>query len=129
MKCKVTPIVKRNDQRGWLIQNERKDVSNQMKHFFVSMTNKKAVRGQHYHTHKKEWFIVLIGTARIILEDIHTKERCEKVLSADRPEMIEIPPNIAHAIENVSNGDMLLLAIVNEAFDSKNPDTYAYKII
>jgi UDP-2-acetamido-2,6-beta-L-arabino-hexul-4-ose reductase len=122
-------MIKRTDERGWLIQNEYEDVSSQMKHFFVSMTNKKAVRGQHYHTHKKEWFIVLIGSARIILEDINSKKRSEKILSADNPEMIEISPNVAHAIENVANGDMLLLALVNEAFDPKNPDTYAYKII
>ena len=129
MKIKPIKLKKKEDLRGALIQNESAEVRNKMKHFFVSTSKPDVIRGQHYHTKKMEWFLVIKGTARIYFEDIKTHEKDNLNLDADSPQIVEVPSLIAHSIKNTGNEEMMLLAIVNEPLDEKNPDTFPYKVI
>ncbi len=129
MKIKTIKLKKKEDLRGALIQNESAEVRNKMKHFFVSTSKPDVIRGQHYHTKKMEWFLVIKGTARIYFEDIKTHEKDNLNLDADSPQIVEVPSLIAHSIKNTGNEEMMLLAIVNEPLDEKNPDTFPYKVI
>lgn len=129
MKIKTIKLKKKEDLRGALIQNESSEVRDKMKHFFVSTSKPDVIRGQHYHTKKMEWFLVIKGTARIFFEDVNTHEKDDLDLYADSPQIVEVPPLIAHSIKNTGNEEMMLLAIVNEPFDEKNPDTFPYKVI
>lgn len=124
----ITHTVK-SDPRGWLVQNEDNEIGKQVKHFFVSTSKRNAIRGQHYHLKKKEWFLVIKGEARIVFEDIKSKERSEILVSASRPTTVEVPPRLAHAIQNVGKGEMYLVALVNEPLNPKNPDTFFYKVL
>lgn len=129
MKIKATALKKKEDDRGILFQNENRDIRDKMKHFFVSVSKPKAVRGQHYHTKKTEWFLVIKGKAKIYFEDLKTKEKDEVDVNADSPQIVEVPPMIAHAIKNIGKEKMMLLAIVNEPLDEDSPDTFSYKVI
>ena len=129
MKIKVTPLDKKIDARGWLIENESSAIRDSMKHFLVSASKPGAIRGQHYHRKKKEWFIVVKGEAEVVFEDINTKESARIVVNGEEPKVIETSPFVAHAFKNIGKDDMCLVAIVNEPLDKKDPDTLTYKVI
>lgn len=129
LKIKTYTLTPKADSRGWLIENELPIVRRSMRHFLVSTSKPGVVRGQHYHTQKREWFLVLGGRATITFEDIKTKDRVSVDLDQKSFRMVEIPPNVAHAIVNKGRGAMMLLGIVNEHFDLKHPDTFPYKVI
>lgn len=129
MKIKATPFNKKKDDRGWLIENESDIIRNSMRHFLVSVSKPGAIRGQHYHKKKKEWFIVVKGKAEVVFEDIRTKEMARITVNGEEPKAIETFPLVAHAFKNIGKEDMFLVAIVNEPLDKKDPDTFPYKII
>ncbi|MBI5449592.1 WxcM-like domain-containing protein [Candidatus Gottesmanbacteria bacterium] len=128
MKIDTYPLKVRRDERGWLVQNEYPFLSRAMKHFFVSYSKKGVVRGQHFHTKKQEWFLIIKGKAKISFEDLKTHEREEVVVSGDKPTMVAVPAGVAHKLENIGQGEMFLLAFVNEPLDQAKPDTFASAI-
>ena len=62
--------------------------------YFSLQPGKGFYRGGHYHKKKKEKFYVLSGSARILLEDIETREY--KVLDVDAGKRVTIMPMCAH---------------------------------
>jgi|WetSurMetagenome_2_1015567.scaffolds.fasta_scaffold05996_4 UDP-2-acetamido-2,6-beta-L-arabino-hexul-4-ose reductase len=125
MRINIRKIEKHEDSRGWLIEVLRADTTNEdIKHIHFSTSKPNAVRGKHYHKRKFEWFCVVKGVAKLILEDINTKERQELILSEENPLSVEIHPYVVHTIQNIGSSDMYLLSIVNEVFDLKDADTY-----
>ena len=51
------------------------------------------------------------------------------IVSENDNVLIKNPPNHAHAIKNIGGDEMILLALVNEVMDQKDPDTYPYKVL
>lgn len=125
MKIDMYPLKVRSDERGWLVQNEYPFLSRAMKHFFVSCSKPGVVRGQHFHTKKQEWFLIIKGKAKISFEHLKTHEHEDVVVSGDKPTIVAVPPHVGHKIENIGREDMFLLALVNEPLDQANPDTFA----
>ncbi len=117
------------DDRGSLAENTSPKIFYQAKHFFVSKSKPGVIRGNHYHKRKLEWFYVLEGRAKLYLYDLKTKKRTSCIITSQKPELIEIMPNIAHAIKNIGRNKMILLAIINKKFDPKRPDTFRYDLI
>ena len=122
-------LSKKEDARGWLVENESQIVKDSMKHFLFSVSKPNVIRGQHYHKRKTEWFLVVKGKALIVFEDINNSERKSIEVDGERAEIIEMPPMLAHAIKNIGDDDLYLMAIVNEPLDRKDPDTFSYKVI
>lgn len=129
LKIKTYTLTPKADSRGWLIENELDIVRRSMRHFLISLSKPGFIRGQHYHTKKREWFLVLSGHATIVFEDIKTKERTSVFLEGKNFTIVEIPPMVAHAIVNDGSKDVMILGIVNEALDRSHPDTFPYKVI
>ncbi len=63
----LTPIVRKNDPRGWLVEIFSLELSQGLVYAFQS--NPGAVRGGHYHTRKSEWFCVLKGRVQVFLKN------------------------------------------------------------
>ena len=45
-------------------------------------------------------------------------------LSANKMEVVDIPPGYLHCIENTGTQDMVVIIWANEVFDETYPDTY-----
>jgi UDP-2-acetamido-2,6-beta-L-arabino-hexul-4-ose reductase len=119
----------RIDQRGNLVENTKEQVMLETRHFFVSKSIPGVIRGNHYHKRKKEYFLVIQGMCEIVMKDlINNKVESIKVSSRDNV-LVLVEPNKAHAIRNIGDIELILLALVNEPLDQKNPDTYPYKVI
>lgn len=128
MKINKIKLPKKKDKRGWLVENIDSGVRNSMQHFLISTSKPSAIRGQHYHKRKTEWLVVLRGKAKIYLEDLNTKEKTEFEVKGEKPELVEMMPMLAHAIENIGNNDLYLLGIVSEPLDPNDQDTFPYKV-
>lgn len=118
-----------HDDRGGLFENIDPKIMNETKHFFISYSNPGVIRGNHYHTRKSEWFLIIKGTTKIVVEDIETKERAEMIVKAEDHKLVHMVPNKSHAMENIGNDEMVVLALVNEVFDQNDPDTFEYKVL
>ncbi|MGE5455583.1 MAG: NAD-dependent epimerase/dehydratase family protein [Ignavibacteriales bacterium] len=96
--------------------------------FSVSISKPNVIRGNHYHNTKVERFIVIKGIAKIKFEHVVTGEKVEFVVDENNIEIVTIPVGYTHNIENIGDGEMILLIWCNELFDPENPDTFYLEI-
>lgn len=126
---KTFPVKENEDARGSLVSNSADEIMQSVKHFFISKSIPGAIRGNHFHKKKHEYFYVVQGKCLIIVEDMNNHKQ-EKILISDKDNLIvSMEPNKAHAMKNVGNNELILLALVNEQLDRKNPDTYPYVVL
>jgi len=114
-------LEKRIDERGTLAELIK---SSHLGQIFVSKTYGKAVRGNHYHNTKAEKFCVIQGEAIIRFRHILSSEITTYHVSGDDMKIVDIPPGYTHSIENLSDGEMIVLFWADEIFDPDKPDTY-----
>lgn len=95
--------------------------------YLVSITPGKS-RANHYHGQKEEWVAIASGRLDLHLEDASTKERASVHLDArsDDYRMVYIPPGVAHALVNASEGESSV--IVFSRFPEKAGDTVPYEV-
>jgi len=130
MMPKIKKLEKHIDERGWLLEILRDDeIEEEIKQVYYSTSKPGIIRGNHFHKRKVEWFSVVKGKAKLILEDNESKKREELVLSDDEPTIVKITPNVSHAIQNIGYDEMHLIVIVNEVFDPHATDTFYVNLI
>lgn len=117
------PIVltPRSDDRGRLVETVRTHGPGGQS--FVSTTVPGVTRGEHYHLHKIERFVVLEGEAVIALRKMFTAEVLEFPVSGDEPVAIDMPTMWVHNITNVGSGTLTTLFWTDTLFDPDAPDT------
>lgn len=123
------PLNKHANERGLLVQNDYPELFEHIKHFMVSYTEPGVIRGNHYHKHKREWFLVIEGTMDLHIMNLETQKREQYTISSSQPELVIMEPNVVHAFCNIGSEKLIFLGLVNETFDESNPDTYSYKIL
>lgn len=117
----VVDLVEHRDSRGLFCELVRTNECGQVS---VSTTNPNVERGGHYHHTKMERFIVIKGKAKIEFEHIITHEKFEFTVSEEKLQYVTIPVGYQHRINNIGNGELILMLWANELFDEKHPDTY-----
>lgn len=120
------PLRQRADDRGVLAELLKSRHFGQM---FVSRTRPGVTRGNHYHDRKVEKFCVLEGDALIRFRPIAGGEVTEYRVSGRDFTVVDIPPGLAHSIENVGSGELITLFWASEVFDSNRPDTWASEVL
>ena len=116
----------RADERGGLFEAV-KAPGGQTQVFF-STTNPGYTRGQHFHLHKVERFVVLRGQAVIRLRKLFSDEVVEFEVSGERPAIVDMPTMWVHSITNTGDDELLTLFYADEVFDPANPDTYPEEV-
>lgn len=89
-----------------------------------STTKPGIIRGNHYHTRKKEIFCVIEGEAKIRQRNREINEIEEKIVSGASPELVEMKLNWTHNIQNIGDNEMKLLIWISEVFNQNDPDTF-----
>ena len=110
-----------SDDRGHLFETIRSDGQGQV---FLSTTHPNITRGNHFHFHKPERFLVISGKAKIRLRKVLTDEVHTYEVSGDNLQAIDIPTLHTHNISNVGDEPLVTLFWAGEHFDPENPDTY-----
>jgi len=120
------PLVKRADARGELFECVRSLGGSGQS--FVSSTVPGATRGEHFHLHKVERFVVLRGRARITLRRLLTDEVVAFEVDGESPAAVDMPTMWAHNITNTGDGELVTLFWTNTVFDAAHPDTYPERV-
>jgi len=113
-------LERHSDQRGDLVEVVKNRNGGQS---FFSTTRPGVTRGNHFHYHKIERFLVLNGRARIEVRRLFDNEVHRFDVSGDKPAFIDMPPLHTHNITNTGDSDLLTLFWAHEIFDPANPDT------
>ncbi len=129
----ITKFKTFSDKRGKLIVFLREsELYSKKKKFgqiyFVTFKKKGVVRGNHYHKKWHEWFGIVEGKVKVVVEDVRTKKRKQITLSAEKDKYVRIEtgPYIAHAIQSLSKNASLLSYADSEWDDG---DTHHYKLL
>ena len=120
----VVDLEEHRDNRGVFCELIRTKEAGQVS---VSTTNPNVIRGGHYHNTKMERFIVIKGKAKIEFEHVITHEKYEFEVSEDKLQYVTIPVGYQHSINNIGDGELVLILWANELFDPNIPDTYVLK--
>ncbi len=111
----------KSDERGNFIEVFKIPEFGQVSY---STTKPDVIRGNHYHTRKKEIFCVVEGEAKIRQKNRETNEIEEKIVSGASPELVEMKLNWTHNIQNIGNTEMKLLIWISEVFNPNDADTF-----
>jgi len=129
MKSGFKLLTKHMDDRGQLTEILRDDeIVENIKQVYFSISKPDSIRGNHYHKHKVEWFSVVEGTGKIVLESEKGKVK-EIILSGKTPSIVKINPKNSHAIQNIGAEDMYLVVVANEVFNPADTDTFYKELI
>lgn len=96
---------------------------------FLSTTKPGITRGNHFHIHKVERFLVLQGDALIRIRKVLSDEVWEFKVSGKNPSPIDMPSLHSHSIENIGNDNLLTMFWTHDLFDPMNPDTFIDKVL
>jgi UDP-2-acetamido-2,6-beta-L-arabino-hexul-4-ose reductase len=127
----VKQLEVKRDERGWLVEILRSEElrrGDRFGQFLITTAYPGYIKGNHYHTRKFEWYCVIGGKGRLILEDNATGEMEEIALSEEEPALVMISPGITHAIENTGKDILSVLIYIDESFNESDPDTFFKKI-
>jgi UDP-2-acetamido-2,6-beta-L-arabino-hexul-4-ose reductase len=113
------------DQRGALAEILKSPHFGQL---FVSRTKPGITRGNHYHHTKFEKFCVLEGEAIIRFRAVTGTEVLSYPVRGDEFRVVDIPPGYTHSIENVGEGEMIVLFWSSEMLDPSTPDTQQLRV-
>jgi len=117
------------DDRGWLAEMlKRNEIEEDIEQIYVATIKPGKIRGNHYHSKRTEWFFVVVGKAKISLEDIKSKEKIDIKISSKEPQVITIFPGVAHAVKNIGREIVYLISAQNNIYDPQEPDTIPYII-
>ena len=111
----------KSDERGKFIEIFKIPGFGQVSY---STTKPGVIRGNHYHTRKKEIFCVIEGKAKILQRNRETNEIEEKIVSSASPELVEMRLNWTHNIQNIGDQEVELLIWISEVYNPNNPDTF-----
>ncbi|MCX5884650.1 MAG: cupin domain-containing protein [Proteobacteria bacterium] len=121
----------KRDERGWLVEVLRSEAlkrGDRFGQFLITTAYPGYIKGNHYHTRKFEWYCVIRGEGKLVLEDNASGEREEMALSEEGITLVMIPPGITHAIENTGKDILSVLIYIDEPFNESDPDTFFKKI-
>jgi UDP-2-acetamido-2,6-beta-L-arabino-hexul-4-ose reductase len=130
LQIQIKKLHKFSDNRGWLTEILNGEYDQKIMNIHYSYSKPGAIRGNHYHKNKTELLFVTFGRGRLVLEENVTKERKEFSIIGESPVIVEIPPEVSHAIENNDPSiPMHLLVIQKGERTSTDSDTYPRQII
>lgn len=112
----------RTDDRGHLFECVRGHGGQAQ--VFCSTSLRGTTRGEHFHLRKVERFLVLHGTAEIMLRRLFDNAIVRFSVSGERPAMIDMPTMWAHSITNTGSGELMTMFWAHEILNLQNPDTY-----
>jgi UDP-2-acetamido-2,6-beta-L-arabino-hexul-4-ose reductase len=81
-----------------------------------------ARRGDHFHTHKSEWFVCVAGRVRLLMKT-SSGDRIDEMLDADAPKMVFAGTGTSHAVVNETDEVAVIMAYASKEFDPTDPDT------
>lgn len=131
MPIEVRTLEQKTDSRGRVFEVLRSEHVPQggFGQVYVFTGSPGSVKGNHYHVRKTEWFCVLSGQGELVLCDRESQQRECITLTGDRPTVVTIPAGMAHAMRNLGDTEMVVLAYITEPYNPEDPDTCPFTLM
>ena len=94
----------------------------------INVSKPGITKGNHWHHTKTEKFLVVSGNGVIRFRKLDETQVIEYFVSAEKLQVVDIPPGYTHNIQNTGDCDMVTVMWANEFFDPDNPDTYYLEV-
>ncbi len=122
--CRIIPIGKYADDRGWLAELFRTDelpVDLHPAMGYVSVTDPHVVRGPHEHREQTDIFAFIAGRMKLYLWDARRNSptygiRTTIEVGEGNPVVAVVPPGIVHAYQNLEDSPVLILNFPNRLY-------------
>lgn len=121
---KLEPLDKKEDKRGLLVEAYKFPTDGQV---FYVICNPGETRGNHYHLKRTEHFLVIYGSALMMVRDRETGDVMKAEVSGSRPMRITVTPPNTHAIRAGKQG-CIFLVWADDIFNPDKPDTIMEEI-
>lgn len=95
---------------------------------YLSTTHPGQVRGEHYHLHKVERFVVVKGRAEIGFRRLLHDAVLTIEVSGDRPAIVDMPTMWVHNLHNVGDEELITFFFSDQLLDPENPDQYFARV-
>lgn len=130
MLVEARPLDQKTDNRGRVFEVLRREhvPAGGFGQVYVFTGCPGSVKGNHYHTRKTEWFCVIGGEGELILCDRERQRRECITLNGNRPTVVTISVGVAHAIRNLGDTELVVLAYITEPYNPEDPDTYPFPL-
>ena len=117
------------DQRGWMVELADFAISQgfEIKNTHVGNILPGQIRGNHLHQKQTEWLLVFGGKALIICQE--KGETVQKEITVDDKLLFEVEQGCAHAIKNIDEHEIFVLAITDQVYNPENPDRIFEKLV
>lgn len=109
------------DARGWVIEPIGEKQIPAQHNCHVALTEPGAIRGNHFHRHSSEIFVMMgPGLVRLrengVIRDVNVPD--------GQAMRFSVPPTVSHAMKNTGPRPMLLMAFSTAPHDPASPDTH-----
>jgi len=122
-KVKRHVLELRQDERGWVTNPiVPPPAGSALGHVHIASLAPGAVRGNHVHPESGEYVLVWGGRAEMTWDDSELGLVSEETAEGELV-VYEIPPGVAHAVKNVGERDVYLIAYYFGASDKEWPAT------
>ena len=124
----IKPLKRFPDDRGYFTEILREDWKELLNDQTISQANlsityPNIVRAWHKHERGQiDYFIVAKGALKICAYDDVTKELDEVVSTGENIQIVKVPGHYWHGFKVVSPNTTILVYLVNNMYDPKNPD-------
>lgn len=115
------------DPRGLLFEAVR--VHGGESQSYVSSTVPGHTRGDHYHLHRVERFLVASGEAEIQLRRLLHDQVVTFRVSGDKPAIIDMPTLWVHNIRNVGDSEVITVFWSDQLLNAGCPDQYPERVV
>lgn len=119
------------DERGWMMEILRRDDAMFQGFGQVYMTTAYpgVVKGWHYHKKQYDYFTCISGMMKLVLYDARKEspthgEINEFFVGVHNPLVVRIPPYVYHGFKGISTQEAVIINVVTECYDPKNPDEF-----
>ncbi len=131
IRCEVIPTEVISDQRGWVVEpiTDEDLADGRIKNVHLVSLERGAVRGNHYHTERTEFALIIGQRCQFLAIDNETNEQEQINKDNPQPLLLKIPPRISHAFKNVGDGTIYLLCYSDQRLDRDDPDVVENKIL
>lgn len=113
------------DLRGYsfLLDDDIAKFIQAVRNLHVSTVLPGKIRGNHFHTKKREILFAMPGCRWLIAWDQgkHTAIK-EQTFSGETAVLVKIAPLSSHAVKNVDKKDLVLLSMGKERYNPEDPD-------
>ena len=122
MKIRITESASQRDDRGFLAMPISDDQLSSIHNIHIASIRPGCIRGNHYHEHQTEYICVLGGRSTFLAVDNESDKRTELTLDGEKCPLIEVPPNVTHALKNTGEEMVYIVCYSDRPFDPDGRD-------